>query len=258
MDFKLSEKEDALREEIRRFAKAEIPPDFVNNFLDEESRDEDWAFTMSISKKLAQKGWLVMAWPKKYGGQEASFFEQMVLAMEATYLGIPGLGMGISGTAWVGPSLMLYGNEEQRQKYLPPIASGDPDGVWCTGYSEPNAGSDFANLQTSAERVGDEYIINGQKVWNSAGHRARYCWLACRTDPNAKRKHDGISVIIVDLKSPGVTVRPIPNLFGGHVFNELFFKDVRVPAENLVGKENNGWSQLMQALAFERGVAIGS
>ena len=106
--------------------------------------------------------------------------------------------------------------------------------------------------------MGDEYIINGQKVWNSAGHRARWCWLACRTDSNAKRKHDGISLIIVDMKSPGVTVRPIPNLFGGHVFNELFFKDVKVPVTNLVGKENNGWAQLMQALAFERGVAIGS
>jgi alkylation response protein AidB-like acyl-CoA dehydrogenase len=252
MDFKLSEKENALREEVRKFARAEIPSDYISNFLDEEDRDEDWAFTMSISKKLAQKGWLVMAWPRKYGGQEASYLEQMVMAMEATYWGIPGLGMGISGTAWVGPSLMMYGSEEQRQKYLPLIASGEPDGVWCTGYSEPNAGSDFANIQTRAMREGDEYVINGQKVWTSCAHRARWCWIAVVTDPNAAKKQHGISLFIVDMKSPGVTVRPLLNYSGVHIFNEVFFDNVRVPAANLVGQENRGWYQLMQSLAYER------
>ncbi|MFO7964528.1 MAG: acyl-CoA dehydrogenase family protein [Desulfobacterales bacterium] len=157
---------------------------------------------------------------------------------------------------WVGPSLMLFGTEEQKKKYLPKIAAAEAEGVWCTGYSEPDSGSDLASLQTSAVRDGDEYVINGQKVWTSAGHRARYCWLACRTDPNAKRKHDGISIIIVDMKSEGVTVRPLYNIVGLHYFNEIFFKDVRVPAENLVGVENNGWAQLMRALAFERGVGL--
>jgi alkylation response protein AidB-like acyl-CoA dehydrogenase len=151
---------------------------------------------------------------------------------------------------------MLFGTEEQKKKYLPQISSGKAEGIWCTGYSEPDAGSDFASLQTSAERQGDGYIINGQKVWNSAGHRAKWCWLACRTDPNAKRKHDGISLFIVDLKSEGVKVQPIPNVFGAEIFNEVIFKDVKVPVENLVGKENEGWSILMQALAFERGLAI--
>jgi alkylation response protein AidB-like acyl-CoA dehydrogenase len=252
MDFTLSEKEEALREEIREFARKEIPADFIVGGLDEESRDEDWAFSMSISRKLAQKGWLVMAWPKEYGGQGASYFEQMILTMEASYWGIPGLSMGISGTAWVGPSLMLYGNEEQRRKYMPAIASGEPDGIWCTGYSEPNAGSDFANIRTRAMREGDEYVINGQKVWTSCAHRARWCWLAVRTDPDAPKKQHGISLLIVDMKSPGVTVKPLLNYSGVHIFNEVFFDDVRVPAANLVGTENRGWYHLMQSLAFER------
>ncbi|MGD0856136.1 MAG: acyl-CoA dehydrogenase family protein [Dehalococcoidia bacterium] len=252
MDFELSPKELALQQEVREFAKKEIPKEWTVNFLDEESRDEDWAFSLSISKKLADKGWLVMTWPKKYGGRDVSFLEEAVFQMEASYWSIPGLTMGISGTAWVGPSLMLFGSEEQRQKYLPMIASGSPDGIWCTGYSEPNAGSDFASIQTRAVRDGDEYVINGQKVWTSCAHRARWCWLAVKTDPNLEKPQRGISLFIVDMKSPGVTVKPLLNYSGAHIFNEVFFDNVRVPAENLVGEENKGWYQLMQALAFER------
>ena len=258
MDFKYNEEAEALKVKVREFVKENLPEDIMLGLFVDEHFDEDWDFSMKMSKKLADIGWLTMSWPKEYCGMDASVWERCAFGEEAGYWGIPGMGMGVSGTGWVGPSLMLFGTEEQKQKYIPMIASGEDDGVWCTGYSEPDSGSDLASLQTEAKRVGDEYIINGQKVWNSAGHRSRWCWLACRTDPNAKRKHDGISIIIVDLQSPGVTVRPIPNVFGGHVFNELFFKDVKVPAENLVGKENNGWAQLMQALAFERGVAIGS
>jgi len=252
MDFKLGEKEEALRKEIRKFAQKELPPGSFTLLLEEESRDEDWKLAMSTSKKLAQKGWLVMAWPKEYGGSAVSYWEQMVYGEECGYWGIPGISMGISGVAWVGPSLMQFGNEEQRKKYLPLIASGEPDGVWCTGYSEPNAGSDFANIQTRAIRDGDEYVINGQKVWTSCAHRARWCWLAVRTDPNAPKKHRGISIFIVDMKSPGITVNPLLNYYGAHIFNEVFFDNVRVPASNLVGEENKGWYHLMQSLASER------
>ncbi|MBA3031177.1 MAG: acyl-CoA dehydrogenase family protein [Proteobacteria bacterium] len=258
MDFKYDDEAEALRTKIREFVKANIPPDIALGLFADEHFQDDWDFSMKIAKKLSETGWLTMAWPKEHSGMGASVWERCVFGEEIGYWGIPGGGMGVSGTAWVGPSLMLFGTEAQMNKYLPMIASGSDDGIWCTGYSEPDSGSDLASLQTRAERVGDEYIINGQKVWNSAGHHARWCWLACRTDPNAKRKHDGISVMMVDMKSPGVTVRPIPNLFGAHIFNEIFFKDVRVPAENLVGKENNGWAQLMQALAFERGISLGS
>jgi len=172
--------------------------------------------------------------------------------MEIGYWGIPGAWMGISGTQWVGPCLIMFGTREQKDRFLPLIASGERDGVWCTCYSEPNAGSDFANLQTRAVKIGDEYIVNGQKVWTSAAHRARWCWLAARTDAGGTKKHHGISILIVDMKSPGVTVNPILNYYGRHHFNEVFFDNVRVPSSNLVGEENKGWYSLMQALAFER------
>ena len=251
MDFSLGEKELALKEQIRLFAEAELPAGWRRTTLiDGECRD--FEFEMSLSRKLAQKGWLVMSWPEAYGGCGASLFEQTVYEMEVAYWGIPGAWMGISGTQWVGPCLMLFGTEEQRRRHLPLIASGEKDGVWCTCYSEPNAGSDFANLQTRAVRDGDDYVINGQKVWTSAAHRARWCWLAARTGSDAAKKHRGISIFIVDMKSPGVTVNPILNYYGRHHFNEIFFDNVRVPASSLVGEESKGWYHLMQALAFER------
>ncbi len=254
MDFQLGEKEEKLRAEIREFVKEEMPPDYYGFPFADEHDDEEWAFSLSMSKKLAQKGWLTMAWPKEHGGMGASTWERMVYSEETSYWGVPGTLMGISGIGWVGPSLIMYGSEEQRKKYIPPIAAGEPDGIWCTGYSEPDAGSDFANIRTRADRKGDEYIVNGQKVWTSAAHRARWCWLAVRTDPDAKKKHHGISIIIVDMKSEGITVRPILNYNGYHIFNEVFFDNVRVPAENIVGVENKGWYQLMQSLMFERGL----
>ena len=252
MDFSLEQRDILLREEVRRFAEHEIPDSWITNFLDEESRDEDWSFSLSISGKLAEKGWLVMNWPEKYGGWNASYMEYMIFAMEAAYQGIPGLSMGVSGTGWVGPSLMLYGNEEQRQMYLPMIAEGSPDGIWCTGYSEPNSGSDFASIKTRAVRQGDEYVVNGQKIWTSCAHRARWCWLAVKTGDSEARAQDCISILIVDMRSPGITVKPLLNYSGEHIFNEVFFDDVRVPLGNLVGEENRGWYQLMKSLAYER------
>ena len=259
MDFRFSEKELQLRRDIRQFVKENLPLDQVPYL--EEHDDKEWDLAMSTAKKLAEKKWLTINWPEEYGGMGASDWEQAVYLEEVGYWGIPGYGMGVSGIRWVGPSLMLYGSEELKKKHLPLISSGEADGVWCTGYSEPDAGSDFANLQTRAEKKGDEYIVNGQKVWISAAHRARWCWLAVRTNPNAARKHDGISLLIVDMKSEGVTVRPIKSFFGLHIINEVFFDDVRVPATNLVGVENDGWRQVMLSLAFERGnqalVALG-
>ncbi len=252
MNFLFGEKEENLKREIREFVRENLPKDYISLISEEEHSDKEWAFSMAISKKLAEKKWLCMHWPKEYGGMDASIWEQAIYKQEVGYWGIPGTLMGMGGVGWVGPSLMKFGTEEQKEKYLPLISSGHEDGLWCTGYSEPDAGSDFANIQTLAQKEGDRYIINGQKVWTSVGHRTRWCWLAARTDPETSR-HKGISVIIVDMKSEGVTVRPIPNLIGLHSFNEVFFNNVEVPVENLVGKENNGWHQLMVALGFERG-----
>lgn len=253
MEFKFNEKEETLRGEIRKFVKEELPPDWIGLGLAEESRDADWEYAMSIAKKLSRRGWLTMAWPKEYGGLGASPWERLVYKEEVGYCGIPGTMMGVSGVDWVGPSLMLFGSEGQKRKYLPLIASGEPDGVWCTGYSEPDAGSDFANIQCRATKKGDEYVINGQKIWTSCAHRARWCWLAARTNFNVAKKNHGISLFIVDMKSPGITVNPLISYTGHHIFNEVFFDDVRVPASDLVGEEDRGWYCLMQALAHERG-----
>ena len=258
MDFQFSEKEEQLRAEIRRFVKENLHADKYHSGYEEEHSDEAWEFAMHIAKKLAARKWLTLSWPVEHGGLGAGAMESAVFKEEVGYWGIPGTGMGMGGTAWVGPTLILLGTEAQKKTHLPLIASADPDGVWCTGYSEPNAGSDFANIRTRAEKRGDSYYVSGQKVWTSAGHRARWCWLACRTDPGAKKKHEGISLMIVDMKSPGVVVRPIKTYVGFHFFNEVFFDDVKVPAENIVGQENHGWHHLMQALSFERGVAIGA
>ena len=253
MDFGFGEREETLRREIREFAKAELPRGWlISPFEEDEVRDEDWPFVMSISKKLSEKGWLTMSWPKEHGGQGASLLEQMVYREEAGYWGIPGTHMGVSGVGWVGPCLILFGTDDQKKKYLPLIAAGEPDGVWCTGYSEPDAGSDFGNMRTQAVKKDGEYVINGQKIWTSAAHLARWMWLAAITDPNAPKKHQGISIFIVDMKSKGITVNSIINFVGYHTFNDVFFDDVRVPQENLVGDENRGWALLMSALSYER------
>lgn len=257
MDFTFSAQEEQFRAEIRQFARENLPENHIAHLFEEEHSDTEWDFSMRMSKKLAEKGWLTLSWPKQYGGMEASVLEQVIFREETSYYGVPGISMGVSGTAWVGPSIMLFGTEEQKKKYLPPIAAGEPDGIWCTGYSEPDSGSDLASLQTSAVRKGDTYIINGQKVWTSAAHRARWLWLAARTNADVKSKHHGISLFIVDMKSKGLTVRPLKNYVGYKYFNEVFFKDVEIPAANLVGEENKGWQELMTALSFERTVSAG-
>jgi 3-oxocholest-4-en-26-oyl-CoA dehydrogenase alpha subunit len=254
MDFKFGDKAEKLREEVREFVRKENLQDEILVQYQEEHSDEHFKFIMDIAGKLAGKKWLTLTWPREYGGLGASVEERLAFFEQVGYWAIPGAGMGVSGTGWVGPSLMLFGTKEQKEKYLPLIASGSWDGVWCTGYSEPDAGSDLASLNTQAVREGDEYVINGQKVWTSAAHRAKWCWLACRTNPNAAKKHDGISLIIVDMKDPGVKVRHIYNLMGFHYFNEIFFTNVRVPVANLVGEENRGWYHIMKALSFERSV----
>ena len=249
MDVQFTEQEEAFRQEIKQFLKEELPEDW--DPLDQGSpfSSENMSFTRSMSEKLAEKGWLTLAWPKEYGGQARSIMEQTVYREEMTYWGAPGTDLGVGAISWVGPTLMIAGTEEQKAEHLPPIARAER--YWCTLYSEPGSGSDLASLQTSAELDGDDYVINGQKTWTSAGHIADNGWLAARTDPDAP-KHKGISLFLLDMKSPGVTVRPIVNMVGSHEFNEVYLENVRIPKGNLVGEENRGWYTLALALDFER------
>jgi alkylation response protein AidB-like acyl-CoA dehydrogenase len=250
MDFKFTENEEVFRREVRQWLEQEIPQRWIE--LDPgiwEETEESWALARGFQRKLGQKGWLAPSYPKEYGGLELSHMERLILAEELAYNRAP---MSIEAEItvnWVGPSILLFGTEKQKKEYLTKIAKGDI--IFCLGYSEPNVGSDLASLQTRAVEVGDEYVINGQKTWCSYGHLADYCWLAARTDPNAS-KHEGISMFIVDMKTPGITVRPLINILNHHSFNEVFFDDVRIPKENLVGQENRGWYQLVIALDFER------
>ncbi|MEE9324936.1 MAG: acyl-CoA dehydrogenase family protein [Dehalococcoidia bacterium] len=253
MEFRFSPQEEAFRQEVVEFLKDELPPGFVGYETGDEYTGEAWELTKSFSKKLAAKGWLTLSWPREYGGQARSYIEQLVYTEEMAYHGAPAaaMDMGVGGVSWVGPTLMLYGTEGQKKEHLPPIAAGER--FWCTGYSEPGSGSDLASLQTCAVSDGDDYIVNGQKIWTSGGHVMDWYWLAVRTDTDAP-KHKGISILMVDMRSAGITIRPILNMAGGHGFNEIFLEDVRVPKRNRVGEENQGWYILAVSLDFERSI----
>jgi alkylation response protein AidB-like acyl-CoA dehydrogenase len=249
MKFSHDPEVEAFRDEVRAFIHDELPPEDERPGRGEggfPSPQAEYEYVMGFQRRLAERGWLAMAWPKEYGGSGASHMKQLVYNEEMAYAQAP---VGNMGIAWVGPSLMLYGTEEQKRQFIPRIASATD--WWCTLYSEPGAGSDLAALQTSAVRDGDDYIINGQKIWTSGGHLADWGWLAARTDPDAP-KHKGITMFMVDMKSPGISVRPLINMAGRHGFNEVFFEDVRVPATQVVGEVNRGWYHMAVALDFER------
>ena len=248
MDFTFTPDEEAFRAEVRAFLDRELPKDWdtPRSRAGEDEGDTRWQQSREFTRKLAERKWLALPWPQEYGGVGASVMQQVIFNEETSYRRAPAFSMGV---AWVGPALMIYGSEEQKQRFLPPIADGSE--VWCTLYSEPGAGSDLASLQTRAVRDGDEYVINGQKIWTSGAHRSDWGWLAARTDPDAP-KHRGMSLFLLDMKTPGVSVRPLINMASGHEFNEVFFDNVRIPAANLVGTENRGWYQLAVALDFER------
>jgi alkylation response protein AidB-like acyl-CoA dehydrogenase len=260
MDFNDTPEEAAFRAEVSAFIRDECPPgisrrgfgamfggggwDDIRMGTDEYRKlNADWA------KKLAERGWIAPAWPKEYGGAGMSVMQQFIFNQEMATAGAPRGGNYGIGTGWAGPTIILYGTEEQKKKYLPPIVKGQA--IWCQGFSEPGAGSDLASLQTRAAKDGDDYVINGQKIWTSGAHVAQYMILLARSDPDAP-KHKGISYFIVDMKSPGIEVRPLVNMAGNHDFNEVFFDNVRVPEDNLLGEENRGWYVGTTTLDFER------
>ncbi len=247
MDFRLTPEQEALKKEFENFFREEMkrtPPLGAENIYD---NDEAWDFHCYIAGKLGEKGWISRPWPKAYGGQEASILEQLLFSQVKAYHRAPGID--IQGVCMLAPTLLASGNEEQKQQHLPPIAHGET--MWCQGWSEPNAGSDLASLKTRAVRNGDYYIINGQKTWTSGAHRAQWCFMLARTDPEQPR-HRGLSFFLVDMSSPGIELRPVKALNGTHMFNEMYFDDVKVPRENMVGEENRGWYVSLMTMNFER------
>jgi alkylation response protein AidB-like acyl-CoA dehydrogenase len=247
MDLRFSPEEEAFRKELVAFLEKEVPPEMQADYDGLDLSPEQFEFAGAFDKKLAAKGWLCMHWPKEYGGQAASITRQVVFNEEMGYRRVPSRSsMGIN---IVGPAIMLYGNEEQKKRYLSAIARGDTE--FCQGFSEPNSGSDLASLRTKAVEESDHYVVNGQKIWSSRAHHAKYCWLLARTDPEAP-KHKGLTTFVVDMKTPGVTVRPIVTVLGSTHFCEVFFDNVRVPKDALVGEKNRGWYQAMGTLSFER------
>jgi alkylation response protein AidB-like acyl-CoA dehydrogenase len=252
MDFRFSAAEDQLRADVRAFLEESLPP-LDGRFEPDVPGGDDFEEAQAFNKKLAAKGWIAPAWPVQYGGLGASIYEQMVFNEEFGYYGAPDTGTRGFGVGMIGPTLIVHGTEEQKREHLPRITNAEA--IWCQGYSEPGAGSDLASLQTRAMRDGDDYIVNGQKIWNSGGHDANWIFLLARTDPDAP-KHKGISFFMLDMKTPGVTVRPLVNIADRHDFNEVFFEDVRIPRSNMIGEENRGWYVGMTLLDFERsGVA---
>lgn len=245
MRFAFTKEDEQFRTELRSFLAEQLPQGWVGPV--DESSEDGWALNLRMKKALAERGWLVMHWPERYGGQDASSLRNIIFAEEMAYHRAPGNDR--FGTRMIGPVLMYYGSEEQKSKYLSDIAAGGIQ--WCQGYSEPDAGSDLASLKTRAVRDGDKFIVNGAKIWTSLAHRADMIFMLVRTDPDVP-KHRGISMLLIDMKMPGVEVRPIYNMAGSHSFNQVTFDDVEVPAENLVGDLNNGWRVGMSVLNYER------
>lgn len=248
MDFRDRPEIAAFRTTVREWI-AELDPEEREFSFGSSERQQD--IINGVRKKLAAKGWSAPSWPREYGGMGASVRQQAVFNEELAYHRVP--GPDFIAINYVGPTLMLYGTEQQKSRYLRPILDGEE--IWCQGYSEPGAGSDLAALQTRAELRGDDFVINGQKIWTSNAHNADWMFMLARTDPQAP-KHRGISYLLVDMRSVGIEVRPLINMAGGHEFNEVFFSDVVVPRENLVGELNRGWYVGMATLDFERS-AIG-
>lgn len=250
MNFRFTEKEEALRKEVREYLQGE------SELMADVRRETESGLgfgprIQEFLRKTGANGWLTPSWPKEYGGLGGSYIERYIVAEEIARFGGPPSPVGVS---MAGPTILLFGSEEQKKTFLPKIARGEVE--FALGYSEPEHGSDLAALEMRAVKDGDDYVINGQKVFNTACHYADYHWLGARTDPDAP-KHRGISLFIVDMNSPGITIRPLIGMSGMRT-NEVFYDDVRVPRSRLVGEENRGWYYIATALDFERTWVVGT
>lgn len=243
MDFALDADAEALRSRLRTFLSDHHPG------RPPKGHEERQAWVKAWQRMLADTGWAGPAWPKAWGGMELSLAEQVAYLEEMTRAKAP---PPVSGLRIVGPTILRFGTSEQKQRYLPPMVTGEED--WCLGYSEPSAGSDLPSLRTRAVRDGDEYVVNGQKVWTSNSWTAHFMAALVRTGTDAARQL-GISYLIIDMKTPGITIRPLKDMAGDVRFSEVFFDDVHVPVANLVGDQNAGWTVARTALDYERSTA---
>jgi alkylation response protein AidB-like acyl-CoA dehydrogenase len=260
VDWRDSPEQAAFRSEVRQLLETRLPQRYRELAAMGEVEQRAWEFDRKSSDSeirqaaqdwhwaLSEHGWVAPHWPKEYGGAGLGPMEQFILNQELAGAGAPNVGG--SGVSLLGPTLIVHGTEEQRRRYLPSILAGET--AWAQGYSEPGSGSDLASLQTRAERDGDDFVINGQKIWTSGAHTADAMFLLARTDPDAP-KHRGISFLLIDdIRTPGISVQPLVDMAGDHYFNQVFFDDVRIPATNLVGELNRGWYVGMTLLDFER------
>ena len=254
MDLRDRPQDSAFRTEIRQFLEDRLVGEFAELGGRGGSGDETFGFDVRLrwEKVLAEGGWTGLAWPTEYGGRGASMTEQVIFHEEYVRAAAPGR-VSIMGEGLLGPTLIHYGTEAQKARFLPPILAGTE--LWCQGYSEPDAGSDLANVKTRAVLDGDEWVVTGQKVWTSLAHQSDWCFVVCRTDPESQR-HKGLSYLLVPMDQPGVEVRPIMQLTKTSEFNEVFFDGARTDRANIVGAEGEGWRVALATLAFERGVAL--
>lgn len=249
MDFHFTPEQEAFRQELRTWLAAHVPP--VTQQLrhwQPQASPSDLEFLKAWQKTVYEGGWAGVSWPKEYGGRGASLVERMIFDEEMAAHKAPAL-LNVLGLEIVGPTLIVHGTEAQKRAHLPKILSGEE--IWCQGFSEPSSGSDLGSLRTRAVEQGDYFVVTGQKVWTSLAKYADWCQLLVRTNPEAP-KHQGISCLLVDMKSPGITIRPLRTLTGDSEFNEVFFEDVKVPKQNLLGEKDHGWRIIITSLMFER------
>jgi len=253
MDFALSPSELAFKDEVRTWLEEHL----VGEFADLRGRggtgqeDIEPHVLIEWERELAKGNWLGLGYPVELGGREATLFEQVIFHMTYVEAHAPGR-LPNMGLTLAGPTIVAYGTEAQRQRFIPRILSAQE--MWCQGYSEPDAGSDLANVKTRAELDGDEWVINGQKVWTSLAQYADWCFVVCRTDPQSSR-HNGLSYLLVPMEQPGIEIRPIVQITGGAEFNEVFFSDARTHSDLVVGAVGKGWEVAMGTLGFERGAS---
>ena len=252
MDFTLTPDQQAFRERVRSWLKTNIPRDWKALGSSEVPRPEAYEFLRKWQRTLYDNGFIGLTWPKEYGGGGLTFLEEMILHEEMALAKAPPV-LNVLGVGMAGPTIIAYGTEEQKQRFPAKILSCEE--IWCQGYSEPNSGSDLASLQTRAVKDGEHWVINGQKVWTSLAHVADWMMLLARTDPTVPR-HKGITYFLLDMKLPGVTVKPLKQITGDAEFNEVFFDNVRVHESHVLGGVNNGWAVGLTTLMYER-LALG-